>query len=207
MRFIYAHSATALHTSWRSRRTKMNFHGNFIKTPSPIYLLSLRPRAATILICCPRTLQPHISTPPPPYAWLKFVDWIVKQMSFHTLFVLGRVASSSIVGHVVWALFSAIQADTLARECFLSVREEHKKQNTREQREVPAESARRFFLYSEHNGASMMSVGNRKCCKSSWVVYTCRIVVSCKGKCINMASFSIGLVKATIKLSIGLNIY
>lgn len=30
--FIYAQCATALHTSWRSRRTEMNFHGNFTKT-------------------------------------------------------------------------------------------------------------------------------------------------------------------------------
>lgn len=33
--FIYAQCATALHTSWRSRRTEMNFHGNFTKTNPP----------------------------------------------------------------------------------------------------------------------------------------------------------------------------
>lgn len=41
--FIYAQCATALHTSWHSRRTEMNFHGNFTKTNPPwnLHLLYL----------------------------------------------------------------------------------------------------------------------------------------------------------------------
>lgn len=115
VRFIYAHCATALHTSWRSRRTEMNFHGNFIKTnhaspPTiylPIHLFSLRHQPVPILICVPRTLWPL----PPSSPSLGLIEDCRLNCETNVLpHARTRRRGSmafSIVGHVVWPLFSA----------------------------------------------------------------------------------------------------
>lgn len=115
VRFIYAHCATALHTSWRSRRTEMNFHGNFIKTnhaspPTiylPIHLFSLRHQPVPILICVPRTLWPL----PPSSPSLGLIEDCrlncERNVLPHARTRRRGSMAFSIVGHVVWPLFSA----------------------------------------------------------------------------------------------------
>lgn len=79
----------------------------------------------------------------------------------------------SIVGHVVWPLFSAPHSGRYlgTRVLSLTVEEEeeaalaeHENSKRKENEKCPLKVLTDSF---KHNGASMMSVGNRKCCKSS----------------------------------------